>query len=108
MAQRIYSAYRYYLHQVENNPILKEWYHQKLQVLEGKDVDPGPRPGAAPRGLNNYYGSGRGGGGGGVKVLAKPRKDHVRVIDEVPPAIGPTLTDSESDDALQGNEEGQS
>ena len=42
--QRIYFAYCYYLHQVRANPILKQWFQQKLSALQGKGPDPGPRP----------------------------------------------------------------
>ena len=42
--QRIYFAYCYYLHQVLANPILKHWFWQKGNALQGKRPGPGPRP----------------------------------------------------------------
>ncbi len=48
-SQRIFFAYKYYLHQIEANPMLKSWFRQKSEAMRQTGPDPGPRPG------NNRY-----------------------------------------------------
>ena len=56
--QRMYFAYKYYLHQVQANSRMKEWYAQKMRAYYNQGPDPGPRP------RNDGFRGGRGGGGG--------------------------------------------
>ena len=61
-SQRIFFAYKYYLHQIEANPMLKGWYRQKREAMRQGGPDPGPRPPQPDRGQQSRF---RGGGGGG-------------------------------------------
>jgi len=64
VAQRLYFAYKYYLYQCEANPVLKQWYQQKAQALQGTAADPGPRPGRGDGGgQRGGFSGGRGRGG---------------------------------------------
>lgn len=42
--QRMYFAYCYYLQQVSANSILKQWFQQERNALQGKGPETGPPP----------------------------------------------------------------
>lgn len=103
--QRIYFAYCYYLHQARSNPILKEWFNQKREALQGKGPEPGSRPPDQRRGQNRAsnragppYGQ-RNGPSRRVHLL-----EETNVIPDVPyetppppPFVGPDSTDEENE-----------
>ena len=63
--QRVFFAYCYYMHQVQNNPQLKKWYQRRLDFFQGRGPSPGPRPGSDyASGGTRGRGGGRGGGQG--------------------------------------------
>ena len=81
-SQRIFFAYKYYLHQVEANPLLKGWYKQKLNAMRQAGPDPGPRP--PTQQYDGRGGRGRGGfprGGfnrGGFRQMNNAARDSNR------------------------------
>ena len=79
--QRVFFAYCYYMHQVQNNPELKAWYQRKLDYFRGQGPSPGPRPGK-----EFSYGGMRGRGGGGAGRGGGP---GIRVQHRKQPALPP-------------------
>jgi len=81
-SQRIFFAYKYYLHQVEANPLLKGWYKQKMNAMRQTGPDPGPRPPTQ----SGYGRGGRGRGGfprGGLNRVGF-HQQMATVRDQVP------------------------
>ena len=68
--QRVFFAYCYYMHQVQNNPELKAWYKKRLDFFRGQGPAPGPRPGSDYQydGMRGGRGRGPGRGGGGLRL----------------------------------------
>ena len=99
-AQRIFFAYKYYLHQIEANPLLKEWYRQKMHAMKQAGPEPGPRP---PNPMNRGRGGfmGRGGQRRGPPRAPNPppmltRPGEVHIISRQDEVTPPTQSESSS------------
>ena len=88
-SQRIFFAYKYYLHQIEANPMLKGWYRQKREAMRQVGPDPGPRPPQPDRGQQSRFRGGGGGGygRGGVRQ-GQPRPQYQHAVTEQPQEPG--------------------
>ena len=110
-SQRIFFAYKYYLHRIEANPMLKGWYRLKREAMRQAGPEPRPRPPPVDRRQPSRFRGGGGGGfglGGGRQGQSRPQYQHavtevetqepgsVRVVpsqgDATPPRAAPSAT----------------
>ena len=85
---------------------MKDWYQQKWEMLEGKDVNPGPHPGGAGRGFARGSQKNFAPQPGAVKILGKPKPKPVQVVDEILPEGDAELQDEDWEGIL-GSSQGK-